>query len=475
MSTRRTNPCPNCKRLRQRVQVLEQTVTALTEQVHLLHEQRAAAAKDSSTSSKPPSSDIVKPPKPAPPPGQARCAAGGQPGHPRHERVPFSPEQINGGVLEHTLDCCPDCGHAVQPLAEAPRVVQQMELRLLPVVITEHRGQAVWCPVCLRKHYAPLPAAVEAGGLVGPGLTTLIAYLKGVCHASFSTVRRFLRDVVGVTLSRSYLVTILAKVTQALQQPYEELLQALPGENTLNVDETGHKDRGQALWTWCFRAELYTLFKIDPTRSAEVLIEVLGKEFEGVLGCDHFSAYRRYMRLFDVRVQFCLAHLIREVKFLTTLPAVADVLYGTRLLMALERLFRVIHQREQWSQEEFTRQLQAARDLVLQVGRRDEGTEHSRRMARRMQRYGEAYFTFLTTPGVEPTNNVAEQAIRFVVIDRLVTQGTRSNAGQRWSERIWTVIATCVGQGRSVFEYLSQAVGAHFTGSAVPSLLSPEG
>src|SRR5215475_2172459 len=284
MSARRTNPCPNCKRLRQRVQLLEQTVTSLTEQVRLLQEQLATAAKDSSTSSRPPSSDIVKPPKPTPPPGQARCAAGGQPGHPRHERAPFPPEQINGGVFEHTLDSCPDCGRAVQPLAEAPRVVQQMDLRLLPVVITEHRGQAVWCPVCLSKHHAPLPAAVEAGGLVGPGLTTLIAYLKGVCHASFSTVRRFLRDVVGVTLSRSSLVTILAKVTRALQQPYEELLQALPGENTLNVDETGHKDRGQALWAWCFRAELYTLFKIDPTRSAEVLIGVLGKEFEGVLG-----------------------------------------------------------------------------------------------------------------------------------------------------------------------------------------------
>ena len=474
MGTARTKPCPNCKRLQQRVQTLEQVVTSLTEQVRLLQEKLAAASKDSSTSSKPPSSDIVKPPKPAPPPGQVQCAAGGQPGHPKHQRLPFAAEQINGGCFEYTLDCCPDCGHTVEPFPEAPRIVQQMDLRLLPVVVQEHRGHAVWCPVCLKKHHAPLPAAVEAGGLVGPGLTTLIAYLKGVCHASFSTVRKFLRDVVQVTLSRGYLVKVIAKVRDALEEPYEELLQTLPGESTLNVDETGHKDRGQALWTWCFRAELYTLFKIDPTRSADVLIEVLGKEFEGVLGCDHFSAYRRYMRIFDVRVQFCLAHLIREVKFLTTLPAVADVLYGTRLLMALEALFRVIHQREQWSPEEFAQRLQAARDLVLKVGMRDEGTANSRRMAQRMRRYGEAYFTFVTTPGVEPTNNVAEQAIRFVVIDRLVTQGTRSEGGQRWSERIWTVLATCIRQGRGVFEYLSQAVGAHFAGAAAPSLLPQE-
>ena len=51
-----------------------------------------------------------------------------------------------------------------------------------------------------------------------------------------------------------------------------------------------------------------------------MLIEVLGAEFDGVLGCDYFSAYRRYHREFGVVLQFCLAHLIRDVKYLTTLP-----------------------------------------------------------------------------------------------------------------------------------------------------------
>ena len=105
----------------------------------------------------------------------------------------------------------------------------------------------------------------------------------------------------------------------------------LPEQARLNVDETGHKQNGQRQWTWCFRAGLYTLFKIDPTRSADVLIEVLGAEFDGVLGCDYFSAYRRYHREFGVVLQFCLAHLIRDVKFLTTLPDARDRAYGERL------------------------------------------------------------------------------------------------------------------------------------------------
>jgi len=58
---------------------------------------------------------------------------------------------------------------------------------------------------------------------------------------------------------------------------------------------------------------------------------LLGHEFKGVLGCDYFSAYRRFMKTFSIRVQFCLAHLIRDIKFLTQLPDARDRRYGEKL------------------------------------------------------------------------------------------------------------------------------------------------
>jgi transposase len=476
MSAHDTTHCPNCQRLQARVDALEAELAALKDVVAQLGQQLAAARKDSSTSSKPPSSDIVKPPKPPPPEGQDKRRIGGQPGHPKHERVAFPPEAINGGSFDHRLDSCPACGHDLEPaLAIAPRVIQQVDIREVPLTIQEHRGHSGWCPCCQRMYEAPLPVGIERGGLVGPTLTTLIAYLKGACHASFSTIRKFLRDVVRLTISRGQLAAIIAKVSRALERPYEGLLEDLPAQARLNVDETGHKRNGARMWTWCFRAGLYTLFKIDPTRSGDVLIEVLGKEFDGVLGCDYFSAYRRYRREFGVLLQFCLAHLIRDVKFLTTLPDARDRAYGERLREALRRLFAVIHRREQLSATVFQGHLEAARTEVLRCGTRDvPETKHSRNLARRLETHGESYFRFLTTPGMEPTNNLAEQAIRFVVLDRLVTQGTRSEAGDRWCERIWTVIATCEQQGRSVFEYLSAAVTAYFQGTEAPSLLPQE-
>lgn len=475
MTTETTPACANCQRLQAQLDALQVRFDALSETVAQLQRQLAAARKDSSNSSKPPSSDIVKPPKPSPA-GQGRRKPGGQPGHASHQRVPFPPERLASVPTDYLLDACPSCGgHLLLTAAAEPLVAQRVEIAAVPLEIHEHRSHPGWCPHCRKECYAPFPISIERGGLAGPRLTTIIAYLKGACHVSYSTIRKFVRDVIGLTISRGQLCKIVGKVSRALEQPYEELLCDLPGQAVLNVDETGHKRNGQQHWTWCFRAGLYTLFKIDPTRSADVLIEVLGSEFDGVLGCDYFSAYRRYHREFGVVLQFCLAHLIRDVKYLTTLPDPRDRAYGEGLREALRELFAVIHRREEWTEREFRRRLGAARDEVLWRGTSSvPPTRAAGNLAKRLEAHGDSYFRFITEPGIGPTNNLAEQAIRFVVIDRKITQGTRGERGDRWCERIWTVMATCSQQGRSVFEYLEAAVTAWFAGEEAPSLL-PQG
>ena len=274
MRAKDTARCPNCRRFQARVDALEAELASLKAVVARLGQQLAAAPKESSTSSKPPSSDIVKPPKPPPPRGQDRRRIGGQPGHPKRERAAFPPEAVNGGSFDHRLDTCPACGHDRRPtLPIAPRLVQQVDIGEVPLGIEEHRGHPGWCPRCPKLPEAPLPSGIERGGLVGPRLTTLIAYLKGAGHASFATIRKFLRDVVRGTISRGQLARIIAQVSRALERPSEGLREGLPRQAWLNGDETGHKRNGDRLGTGCFRAGLGTLFKIDPTRSADVLIE----------------------------------------------------------------------------------------------------------------------------------------------------------------------------------------------------------
>ena len=97
---------------------------------------------------------------------------------------------------------------------------------------------------------------------------------------------------------------------------YEQRQTALPTCTMVNIDETGHPENSQQLWTWGFHTpglDGFTLFHITTARSSDVLKEFLGETFAGVIGCDYHSAYRKFLGDIGANMQFCWAHLIRDV------------------------------------------------------------------------------------------------------------------------------------------------------------------
>ena len=78
---------------------------------------------------------------------------------------------------------------------------------------------------------------------------------------------------------------------------------------------------------------------------------------------------------------------------------------------------------------------------------------------------------FVSVPGLEPTNNSAERALRHSVIWRRSSHGTQSDHGSRFVERILTAVETCRQQQRPVFDFLRDALMAYRAGLPAPSLL----
>jgi len=136
----------------------------------------------------------------------------------------------------------------------------------------------------------------------------------------------------------------------------------------------------------------------------------------------------------------CWAHLIRDVKFLTTLSDRVTRRYGPKLLTKIKCLFRISRRREQIPREKRERAGRRAAEAVLHRVKRAPQRSEAQNIAQRVRDHGAHYFTFLKLPGVEPTNNAMEQRMRFVAIDRKITQGTRGERGRRWCERMWTVL-----------------------------------
>ena len=124
---------------------------------------------------------------------------------------------------------------------------------------------------------------------------------------------------------------------------------------------------------------------------------------------------------------------------------------------------RIQEKREATRHDAFGRAMESAREAIMEAALND--------VPSRLDKNGKAYFEFITMPGIGPANNLAEQAVRFVVVDRRTTQGTRSKKGRETNERPWTVVGTCAMQGRSAYEFIPQAVQAHFKNTPAPSLL----
>ena len=469
----RCKTCPNCERLAQRVTELEKRLTAALARIEELEKQLASTRKNSSTSSKPPSSDIVKPPRPTSPAraGQKRRRRGGQLGHKRHQRTPFQPEEIDTAWIYEWPES--SLSAEWKPLEEFS-TVQQVDLAEKLFEVVEHRARLYLYRPTGEIIAAPLPEEVLRAGLVGPRLSALIAYQKGACHMTYRVIETFFTDVMHLPLSTGQLAKVVRKASAALAPSYAQLQAALPGRAMLNVDETGHPENGQRLWTWGFHApqpQGFTFFHIDSSRSSEVLKEFLGETFQGVVGCDYHSAYRKFLHDIGAAMQFCWSHLIRDVKYLVTLPDAVTRRFGEKLLGKIKHLFRTWHRREQMPANRWSREADRAKRAVLKVVRRPPGRGEAQNIGERFRKHSDHYFRFLATPGVEPTNNAMEQRFRFVVIDRKITQGTRGEAGRRWCERIWTVLATCAQQGRSAFDFLHQSIVAYFTEQPFPSLL----
>jgi transposase len=454
----------------------ESTISKLIEQdarIDQLQDKIDHLSKNSGNSSKPPSSDIVKPSKKKSYRGR-RKKKGGQLGHPKHEREAFVVEEI---TESHTykLSSCPNCGGILTKAQDKkPRILQQVEIPEQKLDKIEHRADAYWCENCQTYHYKSFPEEIKKEGFFKEHISAMLIYLKYCGNMSHSAIVRYLRDTFEIKVSRGFVSKVIHKGARAVDKSYEELFEAIRNEPVVNADETGHKENGNRFWTWAFRSATYALFRISPSRSSEVLIETLGKEFNGVLGCDYFSAYRKYMRCFNVTLQFCLAHLIREIKALVDSHNRSLKNYGLKVLDALKKLFHIIHKRDSYaSQQRFIKALQRQKEKVIKIITRYVPKHNkAQNIAKRFRKHADAYFEFITTPGLEPTNNCAEQIIRFVVIYRHMSQGTRSENGRYAAERFFSVIATCALQSRSAFSFIKEAIHNYCKGLSPPSLLS---
>ena len=452
------------------IQQLFEQIQLLQAENAMLREKIARLEKNSSNSSKPPSSDIINP-QPTNNKKKKR-KIGGQIGHSKHSRALFEADEIDRTVI-HKISVEEVRRRGLIPIDKTESVLQQIDLPEKLFNVIDHRVQLYVDPNG-EIVKAKLPKDIRKAGLFSTRMIALTGYLKARCHVSYSTLQSFFNDIMSLDVSQGFLAKICTqKLSPALQQAYAEAGDFIRNAPVVGTDETGHKNPAyKSAWTWCQQTPEAVFFHISNSRASQVLLDILGKDYSGVITCDYYSANKKFIRLSNALVQYCWAHLIRDIKFLLTLGHTFLKRWAKALLTVLRKIFRLWKTRLCRHFGRYKKSIEKLKNLFLQKVRRPPDHSEAINIKNRfVDGVDKCYFLFLERDGVSPTNNLSEQAIRFVVIDRRVTQGTRSWAGMRFCERAWTVVATCARHKRSVYDFFIDAFNATYKNTPYPKLI----
>lgn len=457
--------------LKTRVGELEERIERLVERTEELARR---TRQNSQNSGRPPSSDGPSaPPREKKPPSERK--PGGQPGHEAHVRPLLPPERVNR-VVEHRPEACAHCGGPLEETGSCPRKLQVVEPPPdLQPDVAEHWFHSLWCPTCEKSTEASTPLGIPQGPrcdavTLGPRARALLALLTVKYRLSKDLVADFLHDVLHIDICPASVCGADEFVSDAVAKPVEEARAYVQEQPAVNADETGYRQQRQKAWLWVAVTPLVTVFLVHLKRGREAARELLGT-FAGTLGSDRWCAYSCWV----VKMrQLCWAHLLRHFKAFAEARG-ASRRIGLALLDEVNQMFHWWHKVRDGTLKRSTfkrymaplkRRVEAL--LAEAAASRQRWTAAT---ARELLKLKEALWTFVSTEGVEPTNNAAERALRPAVIWRRVSFGTQSDRGSRFVERILTVCATLKQQNRNVLDYLTAACIAKLRHEDPPSLL----
>jgi transposase len=449
----------------QQVQVLQGQVEALQAEVAQLRER---LGQNSQNSSKPPSSDGPEGPLR---PKRVRTGrkAGGQKGHKGHGRRLKAAEEVDR-VEDIKPVSCGECGALLMGDDHQAARHQVTELPRIEPKVTEYRLHSLTCIGCGAKNKAEWPADMPKGSF-GPGVQATVGYLAGRMGISQRDVEEMMESVFQVEMGLGTIPALEQALSKALAEPVEQAQAYVQQQAVVNMDETSWRQKGKRVWLWEAVTALVTVFVIIGSRSRKAAQQVIGADFEGVVGSDRCWAYNW---LDVLQRQLCWAHLKRDFQAFVDRGGESQRI-GCALLECVQQMFTLWHRLCDASLDrtDFQIKMSPIQRRVSELLREGVQLPHdkTRRTCKNILKLEYALWAFVYIPGLEPTNNVAERPLRRAVLWRRRSFGTQSDAGSRFVERMLTTVTTLRQQKRDVLGYLTQACAAAIRGHPAPSLL----
>lgn len=393
---------------------------------------------------------------------QVKKRPGRKKGHKGSYRQPSGPIEDQQEV--ELPGCCPHCGSDdIDPIDSYQQIIEELpELKPRVIELTLHRG---CCRSCGEEVHSthPLQTSQAQGAAkvqLGPRAIATALQLQHRFGLTKGKATQMFSELFNLPITKGGLINLNYRVADGWKNAYKTLIAQAQSADQLNVDETSWyvSNRWQL---WVLANEQLTLYHLSPSRKREVLENLLGKDFQGVLTSDCLNIYDDFCEV----QQKCYAHHLKEISLQLASHAQPNNPYLLRVKELLEKAMKLAKDKDQMPEEEFIqtrKQLEQQADELFTGQVRDDPIEQ--KINNRIFKQRKHLFTFLYHDGIDPTNNLAERQLRPAVIHRKLSCGNRTEKGAEAWQVNASMVQTLNQRGIDVNQSINDALKFRFQG-----------
>jgi hypothetical protein len=357
------------------------------------------------------------------------------------------------GELRHiTVDECPNCGSKnISVIGQRHQQQEELPPEIQPVAVDVVRD-VCRCNDCDLKFLAR-DGMTPVQGRFGINLMVLVIFLKFIVRGVLRKTTGFLDASFALKLAPASVQAIIERAAKAGEAEYAALKSKIREARLLYIDETSFRVLGLNWWVWAFRSDTDLLLVIRNSRGNNVLEEILGKDYAGIVVCD---CWRAYNFLSNATLQRCWAHLLRKSAELQGVP-------GRHFHDKLGLLFKQVQafneaKRTRKQRERKYNQMTAKLQKIIEYYSKYDDCQA---VVKYIDFHLESWFTCVKIAGVQPTNNYAEQAIRETVLVRKIIGAFRSEKGTKTYETLASLLTTWQIQKKDIKTELCRMLSAN--------------
>lgn len=433
------------ERQRQQIERLQQTCQQLQERVEEL--ERAGKRQATPFARR---HWVEHPKRPGRKRGQGKFA---------HRALPKVPQIQETKVAK--LCGCPECGGKLRDIHKHEQYVTDIPVvELQTTCFVTYSG---YCRVCHKRVRSRHPeqtsqATGAAGVMVGPRAKALAADLKHRLGISYGKVSEVLNDTFGLQVGRSGWCQADQKLAGTAKPVYENLVEVIRQGSMVHADETGWRIGTLSAWLWVFTNQEVSVYAIRDNRSSDVVVDILGEKFPGILASDCYLAYDE-KRLASWLKQKCVGHLLNELKEMKENKSGRALHFARLVTVILREAIALKAQKANLDLFTFfqrAQSLESRLDVLIAPQRRLSDRDGATGATKRLRKHRPHLLRFLYVDELDATNNLAERMLRPAVITRKTNGCNRTRTGAEAHAILSSVLVTCRQHTTPILDYLVQ-------------------